>query len=118
AVDIGGFARGAKHPEPRVALALAGDFFPIVDEIVMRYEGTLESYGPDALLAVWGVPFSRDDDADRAVEAAIELQRASVAIDRRWRKQLRQSFRVHVALGSSRGAAGNVGSSSYVQYAT
>jgi class 3 adenylate cyclase len=118
AADIGGFSRDGFEAEPHLVIALLQDFFPIVDEIVNRHEGTLEKFLPDGMLAVWGVPFSREDDADRALEAAIELQRASAAIHYRWHERLGRPLRVHVGLASERAAAGNVGSSSYVQYAT
>jgi class 3 adenylate cyclase len=116
--DIGGFARDGFAAEAHVVIALLADFFPIVDEIVNRHEGVLEKYLPDGFLAVWGVPSSRDDDADRSLEAAIEIQRASAAIHHRWRGKLGRPLRVHVAVASERAASGNVGSASYVQYAT
>ncbi len=83
AADIGGFARDGFATEGHIVIALLADFFPIIDEIVTRHEGMLEKYHPDGMLAVWGVPFSREDDADRALDAAIEIQRASAAIHRR-----------------------------------
>jgi class 3 adenylate cyclase len=118
AADIGVFARDGFEVDCHLVLGLLHDFFPVLDEIISRHEGVLERFLPDGMLAVWGVPFSREDDADRAVEAAIEIQRASAALRHQWRERLGRTLRVHLGLGSDRAAAGNVGSDSYVQYAT
>jgi class 3 adenylate cyclase len=118
AAEIGGFARDGFEADPRIVIGMLNDFFPFVDEIVNRHEGMLEKYLAEGMIAVWGVPFSREDDADRAVEAAIEIQRASAAIHHRWHQRLGRPLRVHLGLGSDRASSGNVGSSSYVQYAT
>jgi class 3 adenylate cyclase len=118
AAEIGGVGRDGFEAKPHVVVAMLNDFFPFVDDIVTRHEGMLEKYLAEGLLAVWGVPFSREDDADRAVEAAIEIQRASAAIHHRWHERLGRPLQVHVGLSSDRAACGNVGSASYVQYAT
>ncbi len=46
----------------------------------MRYGGTVEKFIGDAVMAVWGAPISREDDAERAVRAAFELTAAVAAL--------------------------------------
>jgi adenylate cyclase len=106
--DISGFTALSERREPREILELLNEYFPLMAEIVFRHEGTLEKYIGDAMLAVWGVPFAHDDDADRAVRAAVEMQLAARG----------RQFGIHVGLHTGRVAAGNVGSDRYVQYAT
>ncbi len=115
--DVGGFSRGESEPDARTVISMLNEFFPVVSEIIARHEGMLERYGKDATLAVFGVPFARPADADRALDAAIDLQRASISIDRGWRERLGRPFSIHVGLGSGRALAGNIGSASHVQYA-
>src|SRR5438105_4208121 len=50
-----------------------GRYFDIGREIVERYGGTVEKFIGDAVMAVWGTPTAHEDDAERAVRAALEL---------------------------------------------
>jgi adenylate cyclase len=69
----------------------------------------------DALMAIWGAPFAHPDDTDRALDAAVEMQRALVA----WNSQRASTQRlaVHMGLNTGRVAVGNIGSDRYLQYA-
>jgi adenylate cyclase len=116
--DISGFTALSSTLEPRQVVDLLNDYFPVMADIVFRHEGTLEKYIGDALMAVWGAPFSHPDDADRAVRAAVEMQRALAELNARWRAQGRPELKIHVGLNTGRVAAGNIGSDQYVQYAT
>lgn len=116
--DISGFTALSSTLEPRQVVDLLNDYFPVMAEIVFRYEGTLEKYIGDALMAVWGAPFAHPDDAARAVRAAVEMQQALRALNARWRSQGKPELRIHVGLNTGRVAAGNIGSERYLQYAT
>lgn len=116
--DISGFTALSSTLEPRQVVDLLNDYFPVMADIVFRHEGTLEKYIGDALMAVWGAPFSHPDDADRAVRAAVEMQQALAGLNARWRAQGRPELRIHVGLNTGRVAAGNIGSEHFLQYAT
>jgi adenylate cyclase len=106
--DISGYTAMSERMKPTEIIALLNAYFPPVAEIVFRYEGTLEKYIGDALLAVWGVPVAHSDDSQRAVKAAIEMQRVVRA----------HNLKVHIGINSGPVAAGNIGSKEYIQYAT
>jgi len=116
--DITGFTSLSSHLEPRQVVDLLNAYFPVMAEIVFRHEGTLEKYIGDALMAVWGAPFSHPDDAERAVRAAVEMQRALEVLNARWRSQGAPELSIHVGINTGRVAAGNIGSEQYLQYAT
>ncbi|MEQ9325236.1 MAG: adenylate/guanylate cyclase domain-containing protein, partial [Polyangiaceae bacterium] len=114
--DISGFTRLSSRLEPKQVIALLNTYFPVMSDIVFRHEGTLEKYIGDALLAVWGAPLRRDDDAARAVAAAVDMQRAMVELNAS--VALEEPLRIHVGINSGRVAAGNIGSRQFLQYAT
>ena len=66
-------AMGEVHDPERVA-ALVGETFERLGREVRRYEGTVEKFAGDALLAVFGVPAAHEDDPERSVRAALEMQ--------------------------------------------
>lgn len=114
--DISGFTSMAASMAPRDVVALLNHYFPIVTEIVFQHEGTLEKYIGDALLAVWGAPFRRVDDARRAVLAAVQMQQAITKLTTELPSC--PPLRIHIGLNTGPVAAGNIGSEHYLQYAT
>ena len=116
--DITGFTALASRMSPREVLHLLNDYFPVLAEAVFQHEGTLEKYIGDAVLAVWGAPFRSDDDARRALAAAVEMQRGMKELSAAWEARLKSPLRIHVGLHTGVVAAGNIGVETYLQYAT
>jgi adenylate cyclase len=116
--DISGFTEMSSRLEPRQVLEILNEYFKImVEDIVFRYEGTLEKYIADALLAVWGSPYRRDDDAVQAVRAAIAMQWAMTHLNEQWLQQGRNlHIQIHIGLNTGKVAAGNIGSDKLIQY--
>jgi class 3 adenylate cyclase/tetratricopeptide (TPR) repeat protein len=72
--DLVGSTTLAEQEDPEVVQAVVGRAFDRLAEEIARYEGLLEKFMGDAILAVFGVPRAHEDDADRAVRAALEMQ--------------------------------------------
>ena len=115
--DISGFTALSATMAPQQVVDLLNTYFPPMVEIVFRHGGTLEKFIGDALVAIWGAPFSHDDDADRAVAAAIEMQRGTGALNERLVAAGQRAIAIHVGLCSGPVAAGYIGTDQYVQYA-
>lgn len=105
--DISGYSALTSGWPPRDVLDLLNEYFPLVVQAVFDEGGTLEKFIGDALLAIWGAPFSREDDADRALSAATAMLRAV-----RGRR-----FGVHIGLHTGLVVAGDIGTPQYLQYA-
>jgi class 3 adenylate cyclase/tetratricopeptide (TPR) repeat protein len=71
--DLVGFTTLAADRDPEETRELLAQYFELAREIVARYGGTLEKFIGDAVMAVWGAPTAHEDDAERAVRAALEL---------------------------------------------
>lgn len=117
--DICGFTELCSTMEPRLVIEMLNEYFQVmVEEIVFQYEGTLEKYIGDALLAVWGAPYQQSDDAERAVHAAVAMQRAVCRLNEQWLQRRNLQIQIHIGLNTGKVAAGNIGSPKLVQYAT
>lgn len=113
--DISGFTAMSSGRPSREVVALLNRYFPVMAEIVFRYEGTLEKYIGDALMAIWGVPSAKPDDADRALAAALEMQEALARMNAE--RGDAPELAIHIGLNSGPVTFGNIGSASYVQFA-
>jgi adenylate cyclase len=116
--DISGFTEMTSKMQPRKVLEFLNEYFKVmVEDIVFPYGGTLEKYIADALLAVWGSPYQREDDAVMAVNAAIAMQWAMKQLNEDWTEQGRDlQIQIHIGLNTGMVAAGNIGSENLIQY--
>ncbi len=117
--DISSFTEMSSRMEPRQVIEMLNEYFQVmVEEIVFQFEGTLEKYIGDALLAIWGAPYQQTDDAQRAVSAAIAMQRAVCRLNEQWVQRRNLQIQIHIGLNTGKVAAGNIGSERLIQYAT
>jgi class 3 adenylate cyclase/predicted ATPase len=72
-VDLVSYTSLAESWDPEDIRDLLGHYFDAARGIVDRYGGTIEKFIGDAVMAVWGTPVAREDDAERTVRAALEL---------------------------------------------
>src|SRR3990172_4162323 len=71
--DLVGSTALAEQEDPEVVQSVVGRTFDRLSEEIARFEGLLEKFMGDAVLAVFGVPRAHEDDAERAVRAALEM---------------------------------------------
>jgi class 3 adenylate cyclase len=71
--DLVGFTAASEDRDPEETRELLSRYFELARERVERYGGTIEKFIGDAVMAVWGAPTAFEDDAERAVRAALDL---------------------------------------------
>src|ERR671910_1639579 len=74
--DVTGSTARAERADPEATRAVMGRYFDTARAAIERHGGTVEKFIGDAVMAVFGVPKVHEDDALRAVRAAIELRTA------------------------------------------
>jgi class 3 adenylate cyclase/tetratricopeptide (TPR) repeat protein len=74
--DLVGFTTLSEVRDPEEVRELLSRYFDVCRELVERYGGTVEKFIGDAVMAVWGAPVAQEDDAERAVRAALDLVEA------------------------------------------
>src|SRR6266550_4774734 len=72
--DLVGSTALAEREDPEVVQSVVGRTFDRLAQEIQRYEGLLEKFMGDAVLAVFGVPKAHEDDAERAVRVGLEMQ--------------------------------------------
>ena len=77
--DLVGFTPLAESKDPEDVRELLSGYFELSRAIIARYGGIVEKFIGDAVMAVWGAPIAKEDDAERAVRAGLELVSAVAA---------------------------------------
>ena len=114
--DIRGFTSISERMSPDEIATLLTDYFTEMVEIVFEHGGTLDKFMGDAMMALWGAPLARPDDADRAIRAAVAMQRRLVRLNAQWRAQGRPSLSVGIGINLGEVFAGNIGSARRLEY--
>src|SRR5262249_5507619 len=78
--DLVGFTSLSESRDPEEVRELLSRYFDSCRRFVERYGGTVEKFSGDAAMAVWGTPVAPEDDAERAVRAALDLVAAVSAL--------------------------------------
>ncbi len=78
-VDLVGYTSLSEGRDAEEVRELLGRYFESTRTIIGRYAGTVEKFIGDAVMAVWGAPTAREDDAERAVRAGLEILDAVTA---------------------------------------
>jgi class 3 adenylate cyclase/tetratricopeptide (TPR) repeat protein len=71
--DLVGFTPFAEERDAEDVRETLTRYFDLAREVIGRYGGTVEKFIGDAVMAVWGAPTAQEDDAERAVRAALDL---------------------------------------------
>jgi class 3 adenylate cyclase/tetratricopeptide (TPR) repeat protein len=78
--DLVGFTSLSENRDAEEVRELLSRYFDLCRRLIGRYGGTVEKFIGDAVMAVWGTPTAQEDDAERAVRAALELSSAVTAL--------------------------------------
>lgn len=112
--DIIGFTRLSERLSPLEVNMLLNRYFSRMTDIIFEYEGTLDKYVGDRLMAVFGAPLERDDDAERAIRAALKMRKELAVMMKEISPDKR--FDVRFGINTGRVVAGNVGSPTRMDY--
>ncbi|MDH5283195.1 MAG: FHA domain-containing protein, partial [Gemmatimonadota bacterium] len=96
--DIRGFTTMSETMSPEGIAGLLSDYFTEMVDIIFSHGGTLDKFIGDAIMALWGAPIAHADDADRAVQAAIAMQRAIAALNAKWESEGRPKIGVGIGI--------------------
>lgn len=113
-VDIVNFTPLSERLSPKEVSQLLNQFFREMNDIIFAYRGTLDKYMGDAIMAIFGAPIEREDDADRAIYAALNMRRALFKMNKTMEPD--RIFDIRIGINSGRVVAGNLGSPKRMDY--
>jgi len=114
--DIRGFTRMSEHLAPERVVELLNEFFTEMTDLLFENGGTLDKYLGDGIMALFGAPIAKPDDAQRSVKTAIEMQRALRRLNYGWEQRGQQPLRMGIGVNTGPVTAGNIGSAKRMDY--
>jgi len=99
--DLAGSTELAQRQDPEQLRQLLSAFFEEMSQQIRSFGGTVEKYAGDAIMAVFGVPKVHEDDAERAVRAALAMRESLAQLNPLFEQEYgaRLELRVGIATG-------------------
>ncbi len=114
--DIRSFTTISEQLGPQGTVALLNEYFTLMVECIQREKGMLDKFIGDAIMAAFGIPMAHDDDADRAVRAAIAMLRELKAWNGQRAAEGRKPVDIGIGLNTDTVVSGNIGSKKRMDY--
>ncbi len=114
--DIRNFTSLSEQLDPWDVVNLLNAYFPRMINVIFRQQGMVDKFIGDAILAVFGVPFAREDDAVRAAHAALEMRRELRAVNQERARKGKITVEMGIGITSGTVVSGNIGSERRMDY--
>ena len=114
--DIRGFTRLSERMAPQDLISTLNEYFEIMVEIIFKYDGTLDKFIGDEIMAVWGAPIAQEDHGLRAMKAAYEIREALERFNRFRVANGDVPLKIGIGINSGQMVAGYLGSSKTLSY--
>jgi adenylate cyclase len=112
--DIVGFTTMSENMSPAAVSLLLNDYLSRMTDIIFKYEGTLDKYIGDAIMAVFGAPLDMPDHAERSIKTALEMLERLEEFNTE--RSGGQQLRIRIGINSGRAVAGEIGSINKKEY--
>ena len=108
--DIRGFTTLTEQLGAQGTVSLLNEYFTLMVECIQREEGMLDKFIGDAVMAAFGIPESHEDDADRAMRAAIAMIRTLTEWNRQRLTEGKLPVNIGIGMNTDNVVSGNIGS--------
>ncbi len=115
-VDVKGSVALSRQVDPEQWHGVLDRFFALLTDNVHRYEGTVNQYTGDGIMALFGAPIAHEDHAERACRAALDIQRDIRGLAEELADSLGIDFRVRQGLNSGQVVVGRIGDDLRMDY--
>jgi PAS domain S-box-containing protein len=114
--DLRGFTSLSERLDPREVVALLNRYLSSMVAIIKKCGGTIDQYIGDAIFVLFGAPMWNEDDAQRAVACAVEMQLAMAQINEDNAREGLPEIEMGIGLHTGQVVAGNIGAPERMQY--
>jgi adenylate cyclase len=112
--DIVGFTSMSEKMSPAAVALLLSDYLSRMTDVIFKYEGTLDKYIGDAIMAVFGAPLDMPDHAERSIRSALEMRERLDEFNSERKEG--PTIRIRIGINSGKAVAGEIGSINKKEY--
>ena len=106
--DLSGYTTMTERLDPEEVRGIMSRIFGELTQIIKKYEGFIERFIGDAVMAVFGIPKSHEDDPVRSIRAAVEILAAVESISPQFEESIGRSLTMHIGINTGLVVTGEV----------
>jgi adenylate cyclase len=114
--DLRGFTSLCEDRAPEMILNLLNRYLTVMTSIIEKHSGVVDKYMGDAIMALFGAPVKRVDDAQNAISCALEMCQQLVLINEEFSREGLPLLTMGIGINTGETVAGNMGSESRHNY--
>ena len=114
--DLRGFTAMSEERTPEEVVDGLNVFLGTMANVVMKYGGSVDNFIGDAIMAVFGAPITKPDDAARAIACAVEMQNSMDAVNAEIEGRGLKNLAMGIGVSTGEVVAGNIGSETRIKY--
>jgi class 3 adenylate cyclase len=114
--DLRGFTGLAEDQDPEELVRMLNRYLERMSKVILSYDGIIDEFIGDAILAIFGVPEKRPDDAARAVACALTMQRELAVLNREIVAEGYAPLEMGIGIDTGPVVVGNIGSEMRLKY--
>ncbi len=114
--DIRGFTAYCDERDPGETVEVLNEYMEFMTQVVFKYDGTIDKYIGDCIMAFWNAPEIQADHANRAVSCAMDMRHALADFKARRAGKDRELFECGIGIHTGEALVGNMGSSLKLNY--
>ncbi|MFA4915567.1 MAG: adenylate/guanylate cyclase domain-containing protein [Syntrophales bacterium] len=114
--DIRGFTTVSEKLTPEELVHLLNEYLTAMTDLVFKYDGLLDKYMGDAIMAVFGAPLDQPDHPMRACKTALDMMEALKKLQKKWADEGRPVLDIGIGINSGDMVVGNMGSEMRFDY--
>lgn len=114
--DIRGFTTMSENLEPEAVVSVINEYLTMQTDKVFKWEGLLDKFVGDCVMAVYGIPFPKEDDSLRAVRTAMDIRDGVVKLNAIREKRGQHVVQIGIGVNTGDVVSGNMGSPQKMDY--
>jgi len=114
--DIRGFTTISEKLSPEELVHLLNEYLTAMTDVVFKYDGMLDKYMGDAIMAVFGAPLDQPDHASRACQTALDMLSELHRLQKKWLAEGKPVLNIGIGINSGDMVVGNMGSEMRFDY--
>ena len=107
--DVRGFTTFSEKHAPEEVVAILNEYLGAMTEVVFRWEGTLDKFIGDAILAFWGAPIKHANHAELAVRCALDMSATIEKLQQKWQAEGKATLDMGIGINTGQVIVGNIG---------
>ncbi|OGI07502.1 MAG: hypothetical protein A2Y40_07280 [Candidatus Margulisbacteria bacterium GWF2_35_9] len=112
-IDIRNFTSFSESHSPEEIVSQLNEFLDAMTEVIFAFDGTLDKFIGDSVMAVWGATIDQEDHALLAVQAGLRQLTALSQLQEKWKSEGKTILDVGIGICTGEVVAGNIGAHKY-----